>query len=195
MDIEWQSSEIAPGGSWRLRALRGDQPLSWYDVLEAWAGYAEAGRAWCRVLADLPPVAFRWEAPAVTTGSLAQPFESVVIEDRALDQRPDPEPFSEHLDRASGEGVIRFANLGGDAMLVVPCPAGPHSAYAHLAAFVRSAPSHQQAMLWQEVAMAMRRRIGQRPVWLNTHGGGVAWLHVRLDDQPKYYTYAPYRTA
>jgi hypothetical protein len=31
------------------------------------------------------------------------------------------------------------------------------------------------------------------PEWLSTAGAGVSWLHVRLDDRPKYYGYAPYR--
>ena len=28
-----------------------------------------------------------------------------------------------------------------------------------------------------------------KPVWLSTSGMGVAWLHFRLDQRPKYYTY------
>jgi Family of unknown function (DUF6940) len=32
-----------------------------------------------------------------------------------------------------------------------------------------------------------------KPVWLSPAGAGVSWLHLRLDDQPKYYGYAPYR--
>lgn len=31
------------------------------------------------------------------------------------------------------------------------------------------------------------------PIWLNTAGGGVAWLHIRLDHRPKYYRYLPYK--
>ena len=31
------------------------------------------------------------------------------------------------------------------------------------------------------------------PVWVSTAGAGVSWLHVRLDDRPKYYGYQPYR--
>ena len=30
------------------------------------------------------------------------------------------------------------------------------------------------------------------PTWVSTAGGGVAWLHVRLDSAPKYYTHRPY---
>ena len=30
-------------------------------------------------------------------------------------------------------------------------------------------------------------------LWLSTHGKGVAWLHVRIDDSPKYISYIPYK--
>ena len=33
---------------------------------------------------------------------------------------------------------------------------------------------------------------GDAPTWVSTAGGGVAWLHVRLDSAPKYYTHRPY---
>jgi hypothetical protein len=41
----------------------------------------------------------------------------------------------------------------------------------------------------------MVRRMSAKPVWLSTAGAGVSWLHVRLDDQPKYYGFALYRSA
>ena len=193
MDIEWHSSRIEPRGPWRVRASGDGRPLSWKEVLDAWAERPGFGRALSDHLAALPPPAFRWETPAATVASLDQAFESVVVEDPSIDSPPDPEPFAEHLERAGDRTVIRFANLGGDATLVVPCPLAPSSAYVHLAAFVRNAPADQQEALWREVALAMRERLGHRPVWLNTAGGGVAWLHVRLDDRPKYYAHSPYR--
>ncbi|KAL7575598.1 hypothetical protein ACA910_020166 [Epithemia clementina (nom. ined.)] len=33
-----------------------------------------------------------------------------------------------------------------------------------------------------------------QPVWLSTSGMGIAWLHMRLDQVPKYYTYTPFVT-
>lgn len=86
-----------------------------------------------------------------------------------------------------------FSSLGGDALLIAPCPGGESSAYAHLGAFVRHAPTERIDSLWQAVGEQLQQRLGHRPVWLNTAGGGVAWLHVRLDDTPKYYAYAPFR--
>jgi hypothetical protein len=42
---------------------------------------------------------------------------------------------------------------------------------------------------------AVAARLSARPLWLSTSGLGVAWLHVRLDSRPKYYSYAPYRRS
>ncbi len=128
----------------------------------------------------------------MTAATISRPFEFVLLDSPGLARRPDAEAFAEHF-RAGEAGVVTFANLGGDAILVVPCPVAEPSAYGHLAAFVRGAPEPQQHALWRSVDEAMARRIGTKPVWLSTAGAGVSWLHVRLDDRPKYYGYGPYR--
>jgi hypothetical protein len=102
-------------------------------------------------------------------------------------------PFAAYFDAAPGEDAIVFPNLGGDAVLVVPCPQGPDEHYPHLAAFLRNAPKQQVRALWRKTAQEMLRSIGERPIWLSTAGGGVAWLHIRLDSAPKYYSHGPYR--
>lgn len=188
MEINWQSVD----GRFFCSVDKG-HPLSWREVLAGWCEQPDFGLSFSQFLAELDPVAFRWETPAVTTATLDQPFEFVITSDPALDVVPDPGPFAEHFARAGKKAVITFPNLGGDAVLVVPCRQGPARAYGHLAAFVRQAPQAQQQALWKQVATAMAHRLGERSVWLSTAGGGVAWLHVRLDDRPKYYGYAPYR--
>ena len=89
--------------------------------------------------------------------------------------------------------MVEFPNLGNDAVMVVPCPGGPPAAYGHLGAFVRRAPESQRHAFWGRVGAAMQRRLDARPIWLSTAGAGVSWLHVRLDDRPKYYGHGPYR--
>lgn len=138
-------------------------------------------------LADMPYAAFRWETPGVAESTAARAFEFVVLDDPGLARRADPAAFAEHFAQAPDATVVEFANLGRDAILVVPCPRADHAAYAHLATFVRQAPAQQQSDLWQAVGNAMLRRLGAKPVWLSTAGAGVPWLHVRLDDAPKYY--------
>lgn len=177
----------------RFAPERDGKSLSWRDVLALWRDNADFNEAFNRTLAGAPFTTFRWETPAVTRAELDRAFEFVVVDSPELDVAPDPEPFAEHFRGAGGETVVAFDNLGGDAGLIVPCPLGPESAYPHLAAFVRHAPVAQQQVLWHTVGRVMLDRVGRHPVWLSTAGGGVAWLHVRLDDRPKYYAHAAYR--
>src|SRR5262249_52829864 len=115
----------------------------------------------------------------------------VLLESPELVRPSDSGAFAEHF--AEGvDSVAVFPNIGGDAIMIVPCPIAEASAYGHLAAFVRAAPESQRHALWQSVAKAMGQRISPKPVWLSTAGAGVSWLHVRLDDRPKYYGFEPY---
>ena len=127
-------------------------------------------------------------------GTLSRPFEFVVLDSPGLTRRPEPEAFAEHF-AGAGADVVVFANLGGDAVMVVPCPVAEPSAYGQLAAFVRHTPEAQRQAFWQAVGESMERRLGAKPVWLSTAGAGVSWLHVRLDDRPKYYGFGPYRQS
>ena len=91
-----------------------------------------------------------------------------------------------------GSGAVRVSPARTSVPLAPRCQTVP-SAYGHLAAFVREAPEAPRHALWQSVGAARARRVGPSPVWLSTAGDGVAWLHVRLDDRPKYYRFEPYR--
>jgi hypothetical protein len=187
-------SEKLPGGRGLHVAVDLDsEPAPFAEVVRGWQGDAAFRALYSALLADAPFAAFRWETPPITSATLSRPFELVLLDSPGLAQRPDSEAFAEHFDSASEAGVVTFPNLGGDAILVVPCPRAALSAYGHLAAFIREAPESQRHALWQAVGEAIARRVGVRPVWLSTAGAGVSWLHVRLDDQPKYYGFGPYR--
>lgn len=109
-------------------------------------------------------------------------------------RRTDRESYRSYFtDDPEDDGVVSFANLGGDATLVVPSSRGPDENYGHLAAFVRGAPRDQVRSLWRRVGQVASEGLGRSPVWISTAGGGVAWLHVRFDRRPKYYGHAPYR--
>ena len=170
---------------------RGQVPVTFEEVLELWRLKPAFRRVFSTALAESPYPAFRWETPPVTSANLTQPFRWVLLRQDALERPLDQDSFAGHFNPT--KPVISFYNLGRDARLVVPCPQGPLSAYGHLAAFLREAPEAQVHALWRSVAEAMDHRVGARPVWLSTAGMGVSWLHIRLDDRPKYYGYGPFR--
>jgi hypothetical protein len=189
----FQIDELRDGSGLRFAVELGGKPAAFADVLRGWREDVAFRAQYNSMLAAVPFAAFRWETPPVTHATLTRPFEFVVLDSPGLAGRPDPEAFAEHFAGAPQTGVVVFPNLGGDAILVVPSPDAEPSHYGHLAAFVRGAPERQRHALWQAVGEAMARRVGAKPVWLSTAGAGVSWLHVRLDDRPKYYGYAPYR--
>jgi hypothetical protein len=168
-------------------------PVSYAEVLRRWQDDAEFRSLFIALLADSPFDAFRWETPPITTATANRSFEFVLLDSPGLARNPDSDAFAEHFLGTADGGVVEFPNLGQDAILVVPCPNGPLTAYGHLAAFVRQAPESQKHALWTVVGAAMQRRLSSKPIWLSTAGAGVSWLHVRLDDRPKYYGYRPFR--
>jgi hypothetical protein len=137
-------------------------------------------------------------------------FEMILVDaGDALPRVGDPTAFMEHMQhkeatKDSGPRrviiVCAFPSLGRDCTLVVPCElggGGARSFYGHLGAFVRGAPKHHQQELWAKVGLALRQRLRARPsqpVWVSTAGNGIPWLHVRLDDPPKYIKNGPYRS-
>ena len=190
-----RTKQMSNGRIIKFAIENGSSPVSYADVIHQWQSDSNFRAFFIDLLLNAPFPAFRWETPPITTATANQPFEFVLLDSPDISIDPDPEAFSEHFVTMTQGGVVEFPNLGRDAILIVPCPDGPLSDYGHLAKYLRNSREHQQHLLWELVGAAMQRRISSEPVWLSTAGGGVAWLHVRLDDRPKYYGYAPYRNA
>jgi hypothetical protein len=171
------------------------RPATFSEVLRGWVEDEEFRAMFSVLLANSPFSAFRWEVPPLTVATLRRTYEFVLLDSPELARGADPRGFAQYFGSKGDRGVVVFPNIGGDAVMVVPSPIAGLSCYAHLAAFVRGAPEWQQHALWRAVGEAVVARVGSEPLWLNTAGAGVTWLHVRLDDQPKYYGYAPYRRA
>lgn len=144
------------------------------------------------LLSECPFDAFRWETPKLTSSLVSRPFEFVVHPAPSFPKRrTDRRTFSSFWSDAEAIGT---PNLSGDAYLVIPTPQTDEDIYGHLASFCRNAPESQVDAFWQLVAENVQDRLSENATWLSTAGGGVAWLHVRLDNTPKYYGYAPYRS-
>ena len=193
------TTEITPLNEGRVlhfRLLCNGAPLSWSDGIDRWQNDPSFGSFFVSILVDAPFPAYFWETPPVTSATTNHEFEFVLVDSPQLAGiRTDQQAFANQFALAQpGLSVIEFENLGGDATLVVPCRSGTLSAYSQISTFVRSAPADQQHQLWTLVGATLEQRLGAQPVWLSTSGLGVYWIHIRFDSEPKYYTYAPYRS-
>lgn len=193
----WRRHAQYPAAGVHRLCLDGpDGAVRFDQVLRLWHDDPAFREFWIDTLRRVPFDAYCWELPPLTRDRLDRPFECVFVDNPALAAtHADPAPFAEHFEAAPDAAILTVDNLGGDARLVVPCPQTEISVYSHLAEFARRGPTAQVRALWPAVAAALDRRLGRRPVWLSTAGLGVYWLHVRLDDRPKYYRFRAYTQA
>ncbi len=175
----------------RVQLMAGERPFTTIQIMQKWQNDRPFRTFFIGLLADAPFDAYFWETPPVTQESLQRPFEFVLVDAPQLAQvQATPHAFANYF---NADPIVEFANLGGDAHLIAPCPQTAVTVYPHLAAFSRLAPIAQQHQFWQRVGTAVSNHVGKRPLWVSTSGLGVYWLHVRLDSRPKYYTHQPYR--
>lgn len=138
-------------------------------------------------------VAYLWECPPVTSLTMnRQQFQFVVTEAPQLAEiRQNYSSFMEHFRRH--KNVCSFTNLGRDATLVVPIPQ-PGLDFKNLSHFTKNATLETQYHLWARVAreLSLGLKNGSSPKWVSTNGLGVYYLHIRIDDHPKYYSFEKY---
>jgi len=171
------------------------QPLSFADALRHLGAEPQFRDFLTGLLASAPYGAYRWELPPVSIATASRPFEYVLIEDPRLERSPDPGPFAPYFTAPDAPDVIATDNLSRTATLIVPRAVVPLTTYAHLARFVRGAPSAQIHALWHCLATTATERLSARRQWISTAGAGIPWLHVRIDDTPKYYAHRPYAVS
>ena len=98
--------------------------------------------------------------------------------------------------------MVSFQNLRGDATLVAPCPTKMRNSdhhFSHLAGFVRHGSLCHVSSFWKAVGREAMSELKRRPagskLWMSTAGQGVSWLHFRIEDTPKYYSFGEYKNA
>ena len=198
-DVPWRAQRSANITA-RLEAVTlvaDGRDMTFGEVVGGWREDAAVRDFFIGELTRTPWRAFFWEMPPISHETLNRRYEYVSIDGPMLEiARADPQAFQAVLDAPdAGKSVATFANLGGDAVLVAPRPLDHGSAYGHLGAFLRTAPGEQKHELLATLADAIDVRLQRRsdPIWISTAGQAVPWLHVRLDDRPKYYQHGPYR--
>lgn len=185
----------APGSLCLFRVTENGRPLGYGDVLDRWEGSDQFVEFYISLFRSAGFSSYVWETPPITQQTSGREFEFVLLNTPISSGLPDRERYQQYYEpKNADDGVVVFFNLGGDAKLVVPSPLRSNANYSNLPHFFREAPLAQQRSLWRVVARTAKERLREAPLWISVAGGGIAWLHVRLDQIPKYYRHAPYRT-
>ena len=100
--------------------------------------------------------------------------------------------------------VAVFPNISGDTILISPYPPinnnksiNTHfiNCYSDLNNFMRNCTQQEKYALWKKVSstfLEILKGNRQQKYWLSTEGTGVNWLHIRINNEAKYYKYQPY---
>lgn len=188
---EWTAGKSESGSTELITLYENGKRLTFRTLIGLLQDDTDYANWYTALLNRLPFNAYFWEHPPLTQSSIDDEAEFVVIDAPMLDRMPvNATAFRSYF---SGDEVVTFQNLGGDATLIAPSPGESSALYPHLAAFLRNATEVKAAELWRSVGQAINDSLSENPVWLSTSGLGVAWLHIRLDSTPKYYQHNPYR--
>ena len=190
---------------WRQRAKNNapGQPVSVHEWAQNMLSTDENLSSFLSILQKNSYSAFFFETRPVTAAQLStKPFEFVLVDapqlhDFAISQ-PDSTAFAEHFQRCQTEVACVFPSLNKDATLIAPKPDAqiPLTSFAHLAEFSRRASPTMVTATWKLALQTYIDKVesqSSQRFWFSTSGMGIAWLHFRVDQRPKYYTYAAFR--
>lgn len=162
--------------------------MRWSEVISLW----ESGQ--CLKYPESISKRFFYET-TFCDAQLSNQYLSKFIESNELNQIKDQDftDFAVHISKAranartSGAYGTSFINKSGNAILVIPLPINGRN-YATLKDFIDNAPQTQQSEFWKMAAYEIKQVLKfKSKVWINTHGLGVSYFHLRIDFEPKYY--------
>lgn len=172
-----------------------------HEWIQAMLHSDQALQAFIDVLRQNPYPAFFFETKSVTLANVHnQTFEFVLVNAPRLDAfastHPNPGKFATPFAACTTTPACVFTSLHKGSTLISPQPpADPTTLthYAHLAAFCRLADPTIVAATWRMALQAYLAHMDERAWYFSTSGLGVAWLHFRVEDTPRYYSYPPFK--
>jgi hypothetical protein len=154
--------------------------MLWSEVLKLW----EKG-----VTMDYPKQVkgrFQWNTSVLKNDGNIE-YRQSFRTNRELPSTQNPADFMEYINKTKNPYVTAFPNLSKDTMLVIPIPVRGKN-YATLRDFIDNAPEVQQREFWKKVAEIAKKFMNEKgKVWVSVHGLGVAYTHVRISSEPKYF--------
>jgi hypothetical protein len=155
--------------------------ITWRDLLQKWSDKKKYN-------IEFPDYSFAIKFYPFTGNDLDTVVKYEIFREDGLSKKQDYSSFEEKFPKDKKCKVISFKNLSGNTTLIVPCPDVGKN-YAHIKLFDKNATNSKKLELWKKVAEEINNIIENnkdQEIYLNTHGYGVPYLHVRIDPTPKY---------
>ena len=132
-----------------------------------------------------------WECVPISYNELNKVFQFVILDAPSLSNiRQDNITFSEYF-QANNSMAVQFLSKGGDSWLVSPRYVSGKD-FSSLSRFINNASESYIMCFWCCVANTLKSKLlsnKSKKFWLSTSGLGVNYLHVRIDERPKYYNF------
>lgn len=108
----------------------------------------------------------------------------IVETKRKLAINVNEKPFAEHIKMAKTQDLkyTQFYNRSGDTLLVIPIV----KTSPNITHFAKNTNKDEWLGLWKVVKQHLNKDKNKK-LFISTHGHGVDYLHVRLEEHPKYY--------
>ena len=115
-------------------------------------------------------------------------FKQKFIRTNNLPKKQDYTSFLDYIKKSKNKYVTSFYNLSKSAILVIPIPK-KNKNFCTLNEFCKNASITHQIKFWKKVASEIKKyKKNNEKVYLSTHGLGIPYLHIRIENTPKYYT-------
>jgi len=205
---------------WRVRFYKGGIPLMWGEVLQMWAGDAVASKsldlqdiAAFRALTTQVFAGYFWGSqevfwecrPVTQETAMTTVFEFVGIVAAEMGKKPtDGNAFADKFVNNMGTlDCLQFMTPSPppkETNLLVPsrAPDTQLSVYRSFGSFFKGAPQEQVHNMLELLGKHIPDRMAARgdkglPLYVSTAGYDIAWVHLRLDNVPKYYRFKKYK--
>ena len=141
--------------------------------------------------------AFRWYTKAISFDPVGKTtfegdfLEKCQVEPKLHNIEQNFGAFQEYLKNPMTRYATCFLNPDKNCLLVIPVPVRQGKTYRDFSSiyqFQKNASATQKKAFWKFAAhhiKCMAKSYGT--IWVNAHGLGVPYFHLRIDIQPKYY--------
>lgn len=125
-------------------------------------------------------------------------FEFVLVKTTDFFNKTDIYSFGESNLNTNSNAIYSFYNLSKTSILISPCYNHNYNIniYNNIGTFMRSTNLEQKLLLLTTSFINYFNELLKNPdkkQWLSTHGKGIGWLHMRIDNTARYISWKPYK--